>query len=176
MNKFLIPAAFASALLLTGCQSSVALSGGGPANPADLAFVTNADQVIMFARAEGKFAGSEAERPEVRNLAQSLVQQSNALDAKLQPVTSQLNIKNPDIMRRDLRIRIFHVLFQHGLDFDQTYVEDQLSNHEVALAALGPVSDTSPPLTPVATQGKETISQNAARLQALQNQMALSPR
>jgi predicted outer membrane protein len=177
MTKFLLPAAFASAVLLAGCESPVAVSANGPANPADLAVVTQAQQVIMFNRALGKFAESDSERPEVRALAQDLVRQADALDAQLEPVTRQMNIRNPNVLRRDLRIRLGHVIYQHGLDFDETYLEDQVASHERALEELNKaVSATSAPLSPVATQSRDTIARSTERLKALQHEMTLSSR
>ena len=175
MKKSVAAAAFAALLTLTGCETPMAQPGAG-ANPYDVEFITNAEQIIMFDRAEGELARTQAQSAEVRNFALDLVRQADEVDARIKPVAAQLGIALPDVLRYDLRVRLSHMRYQQGLDFDATYIDDQIASHVESLRMLEamPASGASEPLKAIATQSVAIITRNTARLKALQRKMMLA--
>ncbi|HTR17712.1 MAG TPA: DUF4142 domain-containing protein [Acetobacteraceae bacterium] len=175
MKKSVIPAAFAAVLMLAGCESPVA-QPGPDANPYDAEFITNAEQIIMFDRAEGELAETQAESVEIRNFALDLVRQANEVDAQIKPVAKQLGIRLPDVLRYDLRVRLGHMRYQHGLDFDRTYVDDQVASHVewFRMAEAMPASGASEPIKTIAAESSTIIKRNTDRLLVLQRKMMIA--
>jgi predicted outer membrane protein len=165
----------AALLLLAGCETPVAQPLDG-ANPYDVEFITNAEQIIMFDRAEGELVGSQAESPEIRDFALDLVRQANEIDARIKPVAQRLGIRLPDVLRYDLRVRLGHMRYQHGLDFDRTYVEDQVASHVefVRMTEAIPASGASASMKAIAAESSAIIKHNTDRLVALQRKMILA--
>jgi putative membrane protein len=176
MKKAAFPAACTAALLLlTGCETPVAQPVDG-ANPYDVEFITNVEQIIMFDRAEGELAQTQAQSAEIRDFALDLVRQANEIDARVKPVAQQLGIRLPDVLRYDLRVRLGHMRYQHGLDFDQTYVDDQVASHveAVRMAEAMPASGASAPMKAIAAESSAIIKRNTDHLLALQRRMIIT--
>ena len=165
-------------LLLAACQGSVATSTGGAANPAEIGFTTNAFQIIEFDRREGKLAQTQARDPRVKALAQQLTTEADDFAALLAPVAANQNIRPPTELRDDLRIRLGHMLLQQGLDFDRTYVADQIASHEEAVRMQESMSSTnvSPAFAELIQKGQVLVRRNLDALRALQAQMGPSRR
>lgn len=120
--------AFAALLSLAACETPTAqTTANSPASPAEVSFVTNAYQIIKFDREEGDLAKTEAQDPRVKALAQDLVTEANQFAAQLDPVAASAGITPPNVLRNDLRVRLGHMRLQHGLDFDRSYLNDQIA-------------------------------------------------
>ncbi len=169
MNRF---AAAAMLLALAACQSPSASSTAG-ANPADARFITDAYQIIEFDRQEGQLARTEAKDPRVKALAAKLTSEANEYAARIAPLATEAGIRPPSVLRNDLRVRLGHMRLQNGLDFDRTYLDDQIASHEEVVlseSAMTP-QEHSPPLMGVARSALDLIRQNLAELRALRQQI-----
>ena len=166
-----------AALALAGCQTqtrATATRDSGDINDADLDFVANAQNIIVFDREECVLAQTQARTPEVRALAAKLLADANAFDARLQPILRETGIKPPDVLRSDLRVRLGRMRLDRGLDFDRTFVNDQIQTHEELInrqemMASGPTMN--PKITELAKAGAEILKRNLAELRALQRRM-----
>lgn len=161
--------AAAALLTLAGCQTPTARRTAPGASPAEVAFVTNAFQVIQFDRQEGALAEAQAKDPEVKALAQQLVEEADEFAARLEPVAQAAGIAPPTELRSDLRVRLGHMRLQRGLDFDQTYVEDQIASHEEALRREDAMSHSglSPAFVDLARNGEGLVRANLEKLRDL---------
>lgn len=170
----------ATLLLLAACQSQNAKSTSGDANPAEIRFTTNAYQIIEFDRQEGALAKTEAKSPAVKAIAQQLTNQANDFAARLGPTAAAASITPPSILRNDLRVRLGQMRVQQGLDFDRTYVADQIASHEELLLMEGGMGNegVSPQFATLIQQGNSLVQTNLEKLRALQRQMgsARAPR
>ena len=166
---------FAAAVLLASCASPTAQSVNGAANPHDLDFITNAYQIILFDRQEGQLAQTEAKDPEVRALAAQLLDEANRFAAELAPAAAELGIKPPTDLRYNLRVRLTHMRLQHGLGFDEGYIDDQIASHEETLSAQEamPNSGASPSIVGLAMRGTDLVRANLQKLKAVQRRMMM---
>ena len=166
-------------LLLAACQGPAAKpTSGSSANPAEVAFTTNAFQIIEFDRQEGKLAQTQARNPRVKALAAQLTDEANGFAAKLGPVAANAGIRPPTELRNDLRVRLGHMQLQQGQDFDRTYVDDQIASHEEEVMmqdAMGGAG-VSPPFAELRSQGQDIIHRNLDTLRGLQAQLGTGPR
>lgn len=167
-----LPAA-AALLWLAACGADRARPTSGNANPAEVRFTTDAFNIIEFDRQEGALARTQARSPAVKAIAQQLTDQANEFAARLAPTTAAASIQPPRVLRDDLRVRLGHMRLQQGLDFDRTYVADQIASHEEVLRMEGSMSDAgvSPQFAALMQQGIGLIRENLERLRALQAQM-----
>ena len=164
--------------LPVACQSPEARVAPGPAASAvsdyDREFVTNAYQIILFDRAQGQIAQTEADNPEVRALAAQLVRQADEFDRRLAPIAASLGITPPTVLDRERRLRLGHMRLQRGLDFDATYLDDQIASHQDVLneqrQLLGQ-SDGDPRLVALAREGRQLVSVNLDKLRDLRRRM-----
>lgn len=165
-------------VLLGACQRPVAqdVPGALPASQFDRDFVTSAYQIILFDRAEGKMAQTEAQDPEVRQLAGKLVGQADEFDAHLSPIAATLGIEPPTILDYDRRLRIGHMRLQRGLDFDATYLSDQITSHQDAVNSqemmMSKVGEDSR-LVALSRTGLNLIRTNLATLRELRRKMMM---
>ena len=177
LSRLSIAATF---LLLAACQSQNAKSISGNANPAEVRFTTNAYQIIEFDRQEGALAQTQAKSPAVKAIAQQLTNQANDFAARLAPTAMAASIKPPSVLREDLRVRLGQIRIQQGLDFDRTYLADQIASHEELLKMEGGMSNegASPQFATLMKQGTSLVQTNLEKLRALQSEMgpARSPR
>ena len=159
-------------LLIAGCQTSTATPTGSSANPADLQFGTNAAQIIHFDQEECTLAQTQAKNPEVRALAAQLLQEANDFQAKLVPAAASAGITLPDTLDDMRRVRVGHMRLQNGLDFDRTFVDDQIASHQDAVDMMEavPASDSSA-LAQLARQGNALITANLRKLQDLKRRL-----
>lgn len=172
-------AALAGLLALpVACQSPDARVASGPAASAasafDREFVTNAYQIILFDREEGRMAQAEADDPEVRALAAQLVRQADEFDRRLAPIAASLGIAPPTTLDRERRLRLGHMRLQRGLDFDMTYLDDQIASHRDVLneqqQLLGqPGGD--PRLVALSREGTQLVDVNFEKLRDLRRRM-----
>jgi putative membrane protein len=162
----------AAVLLLTACQSSTATSTAG-ASSGDVEFVTNAYQLITFDRQEGELA--QAMDPQVRALSAKMVDDANRLAERLAPIAAAEGIQQPNILDYGRRVRLSHMRLQHGLDFDEAYINDQIASHQEALSMheMMTSSQGSPQLRALAEQAKPLVRENLAQLQAIQRKMMM---
>ena len=164
----------AGLLLLTACQGPTAQpTAGSGASPAEVAFTTNAFQIIEFDRQEGKMAQTQARNPRVKLLAQQFTAEANDFAAQLAPVAANAGIKPPAVLRNDLRVRLGHMQLQQGLNFDRTYVADQIASHEeeVLMQDSMGAGDISPPFANLMQNGQSLIRRNLDTLRALQAEL-----
>ncbi len=170
----------ATLLLLAACQNQNAKSTSANANPADVRFTTNAYQIIEFDRQEGALAQTQAKNPAVKAIAQQLTNQANDFAARLAPTAMAASIRPPSILREDLRVRLGQMRVQQGLDFDRTYVADQIASHEELLKMEGGMNheEASPQFATLMKQGISLVQTNLEKLRALQSEIgpAQSPR
>lgn len=169
MNRWGLWRSVTALLLLTACQTPTATSTGG-ASPGDLEFVTHAYQIITFDRQEGELAQTQAVDPEVRALAAKLVNEANRSAEQLAPLAAAAGIRPPNILDYGLRVRLAHMRIQHGLDFDQTFIADQIASHQEALSMHESMmsSGGNPELRAFAERVSALVRENLAALQALQ--------
>jgi len=118
--------AFPAALFaLAGCGTRATSAAGGDVNQADLEFVTQAYNIIIFNREECSLAQTYAHSPEVKQIATKLLNDTNVFAAKLDPIMKARGITPPTQLRRDLRVRLYHLRLGYGLDFDRSFIDDQ---------------------------------------------------
>ena len=160
-------------LVLAACQGPVAQSTTGSANPAEVNFVTNAFQIIEFDRREGALAQTQARNPRVKALAQQLTNEANDFAAQLTPVAADAGIKPPTVLRNDLRVRLAHMQLQQGLDFDRTYLNDQIASHEEEVMMQDSMSSANvrPAFADLIQKGQAIIRRNLDTLRSLQAEM-----
>ncbi len=166
---FVLPAAAA----IAGCQTQASTaSSGGDMNDADLDFVANAQNIISFDREECMLAQTQAQTPAVRALAVKLLADANAFDARLQPILQETGIKPPSVLRSDLRVRLGRMRLDRGLDFDRTFINDQIQTHEEIVSRQEMSGATmNPKIKQLAKAGAEILQRNLAELRALQRRM-----
>lgn len=174
MNTMQRLSAAAALLVLAACQSQNAQPTASDANPAEVRFTTDAYQIIEFDRQEGALARTQAQTPAVKAIAQQLTSQANEFATRLAPTAAAASIKPPSILREDLRVRLGHMRLQQGLDFDRTYVTDQIASHEELLRMQGGVNPgvVSPPFATLMRDGTSLVQENLEKLRVLQRQMA----
>ncbi len=166
-------------LLLAACQGPIATpTATSTTNSAEVNFVTNAFQIIEFDRQEGKLAQTQARDPRVKVLAQQLTDEANQFAAKLAPVAADAGIKPPTELRNDLRVRLGHMTLQQGLDFDRTYVADQIASHEeeVMMQDLMSTAGVRPAFAALMIQGQDIVRRNLDTLRGLQARMGQGQR
>lgn len=173
MTPMKILTAAAALLSLAACQSPTAQSTSGAAHPAEVAFVTNAYQIIKFDRELGDLAKTEAKDPRVRALAERLVDEANQFASRLDPVAASAGIKPPGILRDDLRVRLGHMRLEHGLDFDRTYLDDEIASHEEALREENAMmtQEAGSRFATLAEHGEVLLKMNLEALRALRQDL-----
>ena len=170
--------AAAALLLLAACQNQNAKPTSSAANPTEVQFTTDAYQIIEFDRQEGALAKTQARSPAVKAISDQLTSQANEFAARLAPTAAAASIKPPSILREDLRVRLAHMRLQQGLDFDRTYVGDQIASHEELLRMQGGMNEgaVSPQFATLMREGTSLIRENLEKLRALQRQVGSPPR
>ena len=159
-------------LALAGCESTTATPAAG-ANTADAAFITDAYQIIQFDQQEGQIAQKQAKDPRVKAIAARLMEEANNYAEQIGPLARQAGIKPPTILRYDLRVRLGHMQIQNGLDFDRTYLDDQIASHEEAVRneeMMNPAT-YSQGLMSLSQSGNSLIRNNLADLRSLRAQI-----
>src|SRR5271165_5146616 len=124
----------AALFALAGCGTTATSAPGGDVNAADLEFVTQAYNIITFDREECSLAPTYAHTPAVKEIAAELLNHANAFAAKLDPIVKARGIKPPTELRTDLRVRLLHIRLDRGLDFDRSFIDDQIASHTEVLA------------------------------------------
>ena len=168
----------AALLALPGCQTIVASAPGGDMNPADLDFVTEAYNLITFDREECSLAPTYAQSAAVKALAAHLLNDANAFAAKLDPIIKARGIRPPTELRTDLRVRLLHIRLNRGLDFDRSFIDDQIASHTEVLARRELLMDTpgqNPQIVALAKEGIEEVRENLAALRAIQRELPPPP-
>ncbi len=164
-----------AALVLAGCATkATATNDRGDMNPSDLDFVASARNIIEFDREECTAAQTQARSPAVRALAAKLLADANAFDAKLQPILVEAGISGPTALRSDLRVRLTHMRLQSGLDFDRSFIDDQIATHQEIINRQQMMSGTpgmNAHIIELAQQGAEILKRNLAELRRLQREM-----
>ena len=172
--------AAAALLLLAACnnQNARPTSSAASVNPAEVQFTTEAYQIIEFDRQEGALAKTQAQSPAVKAISDQLTSQANEFAARLAPTAAAASIKPPSVLRNDLRVRLGHMRLQQGLDFDRTYVGDQIASHEELLRMQGGMSEgtVSPQFATLMRDGTSLVRENLEKLRALQRQVGSPPR
>ena len=178
MNTTTRLSAAAAFLLLAACQNQNAKPTSSAANPAEVKFTTDAYQIIEFDRQEGALARTQARSPAVKAISEQLTTQANEFASRLAPTAAAASIKPPSILRDDLRVRLGHMRLQQGLDFDRTYVGDQIASHEELLRMQGGMNEgaVSPQFAALMRDGTSLVRENLEKLRALQRQMGSPPR
>jgi predicted outer membrane protein len=170
MTTMKLLTAAAALLSLAACQSPTARSTGGTATPTELGFVTNAYQIIRFDREEGALAETEARDPRVKALAARLVAEANQFATQLDPVAASAGITPPAELNNDLRVRLGHMRLEQGLDFDRTYLTNQIASHESALHELDTMkADPSPRFADLAQRAEVLLKTNLQALRVLRD-------
>jgi putative membrane protein len=158
---------------LGGCRTA-ATSASGDINSADLEFITQAYNIITFDREEASLAPTYAQTPAVKEIAAKLLNDANAFAAKLDPIIKAHGIELPTELRSDLRIRLLHSRLNRGLDFDRSFIDDQIASHQEALdrheMLVGTLGQNSQ-LVALAKEGGEVLRRNLAALRAIQREL-----
>ncbi|MBV9249937.1 MAG: DUF4142 domain-containing protein [Acetobacteraceae bacterium] len=160
-------------LALGGCRTA-ATSASGEMNSADLEFVTQAYNIITFDREEASLAPAYAQTPEVKQIAVKLLYDAKTFAAKLYPIIKAHGIELPTELRSDLRIRLLHIRLNRGLDFDRSFIDDQIASHQEALDRQEMLMGTpgqNPQLVALLKEGTEVLRQNLAALRAIQREL-----
>ncbi len=172
--------AAAALLLLAACnnQNAKPTSSDVSVNPAEVRFTTDAYQIIEFDRQEGALARTQARNPAVKAISEQLTNQANEFASRLAPTAAAASIQPPSILREDLRVRLGHMRLQQGLDFDRTYVGDQIASHEELLRMQGGMNEgaVSPQFATLMRDGTSLVRENLEKLRALQRQVGSPPR
>jgi predicted outer membrane protein len=162
-------------LALAGCGTTTATSeSGGEMNQADLEYVIQAYNVITFDREECSLAPTYAHTPAVKEIAAHLLEGADLFAAKLDRMMQARGINQPTELRSDLRIRLYHIRLNHGLDFDRSFLWDQIFSHREALHRLEVLLSTpgqNPQLVALVKDRDEKLRQNLAALRAIQEQL-----
>jgi len=163
----------ATMLALAGCKVTTATSMGDM-NQADLDFVTNGWNLVHFNIAESELAQSYATTPAVREFAAKLLADSHLAQQAFDPVIQELGITPPSELRSDLRIRLLHIRLDHGLDFDRSFIDDQLASHEEFLSRYDMMKNTpgqNPKLLALIARATPRFQSNLNTLRELQRMM-----
>ena len=175
MRRSVFALAMPAALLaLAGCGGTATSEPGGDMNAADLEFVTEGYNLVTFDREECSLAPTYAVTPAVKEIATKLLKDANAFAAKADPIIKARGIKLPTELRADLRVRLYHIRLNRGLDFDRSFIDDQIASHEEALYRSEMLLGTpgqNPQTVALAKEGIETVRQNLAALRAIQKQL-----
>ena len=115
----------AALFALAGCGTKATPAPGGDVSQADLEFVTQAWNIITFDREECSLAQNYAHSPEVKEIAARLLNDANAFAAKLDQYMKARGINPPTQLRSDLRVRLYHLHINYGLDYDRSFMSDQ---------------------------------------------------
>ena len=163
----------AAMLLAPAASQSPRASSTTGANPADARFITDAYRIIEFDRQEGQLAQTQAKDPRVKALAAKLTGEANEYVARIAPLAAEAGIRPPGELRNDLQVRLGHMRLQNGLDFDRTYLDDQIASHEEVVLSEGAMTpqEHSQPLIGVARSALDLIRRNLADLRALRQQI-----
>lgn len=70
----------------------------------------------------------------MRALSAKIVDNANQFAAGLAPIAAAEGIQQPNILDYGSRVRLSHMQLQHGLDFDEAYISDQIASHREALS------------------------------------------
>ncbi|MBV8612348.1 MAG: DUF4142 domain-containing protein, partial [Acetobacteraceae bacterium] len=111
-------------------------------------------------------------------IAAKLLNDANAFAAKLDPIIKAHGIELPNELRSDLRIRLLHIRLNRGLDFDRSFIDDQIASHQEALDRHEMLMGTpgqNPQLVALAKAGAEVLRQNLAALRAIQRELPPPP-
>ena len=178
MNTMRCLSAAAALLLLAACNNQNARPTSGGANPAEVQFTTDAYQIVEFDRQEGALARTQARSPAVKAISEQLTSQANEFASRLAPAAAAASIRPPSILREDLRVRLGHMRLQQGLDFDRTYVGDQIASHEELLRMQGGMNEGAVSLqfATLMREGTTLVRENLEKLRALQRQVGSPPR
>jgi predicted outer membrane protein len=164
---------------LAGCQTSKSTaSSTGDMSSDDLEFVTNAFNIIEFDRQECTIASTQAQLPQVKALAADFLKEANDFDAQLRPIAAAAGIKPPTILRTDLRVRAARLRLGQGLDFDRSFIDDQIVSHQDALNMQQSMMNTpggNAQLRELSTKGNVILSKNLQRLRDVQKQLIMMP-
>ena len=163
----------ATLLALAGCKSTTATSMGDM-NAADIDNVTNGWNLVHFNIAESELAQTYATTPAVKELAAKLLADSHLAQQTFDPVIQQLGITPPGELRSDLRIRLFHIRRDRGLDFDRSFIDDQLASHEEFLSRYDMMRNTpgqNPQLLALIARAAPRFQSNLNTLRELQKMM-----
>jgi predicted outer membrane protein len=164
----------AALFALAGCGTTVTSAPGGDVNAADLEFVTQAYNIITFDHEECSLAPTYAHTPAVKEIAARLLNRANAFAAKLDPIVKAQGIKPPTELRTDLRVRLYHIHLDRGLDFDRSFIDDQIASHVEALDRQEILLGTpgqNPQLLALAKEGTDELRQSLAALRTIQRQL-----
>jgi predicted outer membrane protein len=166
-----------AALVLAGCQRTAATATAGSGVSQDnLDFISNAYNIITFDEETCRVAQTQARDPRVKALAQQLLDQATAFREKVKPIADSLGIMPPSVLRSDLRVRLAHQRLQHGLDFDQTFLEDEIASHTDALNSqemMMTMQGGDPRLVEFSKQGTALLKANLEKLRSLQKSLML---
>ena len=165
-------------LTLAGCGGTAASAPGGNLSETDLEFATQAWNLVTFDREECSLAPTYAHTPAVKEIAAKLLDGANMFAAKLDPIIKAWGVNPPTELRSDLRVRLYHIRLNHGLDFDRSFLWDQIFSHREALHRLEMLLSTpgqSPQLVALVKDRDEKLRQNLAALRAIQAQLPPAP-
>jgi putative membrane protein len=136
----------------------------------DLDFVTYGHGVIAFDKAEGLQAQTQAQTPGVRAIAQKLSDRADYFQKLTDQAAAEAGITMPNELPYDLRVRLIHMTIQHGLDFDKTYLADQIASHENFQSSLEAEASggRNPKLKAIAQQAVPVVQDDLTQLRRLQ--------
>jgi putative membrane protein len=129
MKKILV------ALAATG---GAALIAAGPVQAAQVShkartFMDNAAQTNLAEIQEGQLAEQKTSSPQVRQLAQMMVRDHEQMNQQLEQLAQQDGVTLPKQPDRHERHQLQELKRLSGAQFDRTFAQDQIKDHEVAI-------------------------------------------
>jgi len=154
-------------LLLTACSSSAVR--GGALSQVDRDFLTQGYAIAAFTDAQSEIALAQAHNPEVRALAQRMMTETDRFEEAADRIAAETGIRKPNLLPADFRVRLYRLKLQGGLDFDRTFVLDQLEARQNALSQMQAelTNGSNPKVIDVARRAQPVLQRDIQSLQAI---------
>jgi len=163
--------------LSLGFASMVNAEGGIITNQADIVDIVAAINIGEIQAAD--VAMKKAQNPEVKKFAQQMHEEHNALNKEIMNLDIKLGIPN-DRSERSMLIKekseftLNRLKDKTGQDFDETYIEDQVMMHKLALETLEHSlipSAKDAKLKTALQKARENVMKHLKHAQALEEQV-----
>jgi putative membrane protein len=114
----------------SGAQSSTQSSSGQKLSHTDKKFLEEAAQGGMAEVAMGRLGQEKAQSPEVKRLAEKILQDHTQANQQLMQIAQQKGVElKQDVNKKDQRM-LDHMRSMSGAEFDRMYVQHMVKDHE----------------------------------------------
>jgi predicted outer membrane protein len=171
-------------LSLPGCSLTTAQAERtSHASPNDLLFITTLYNIVEFDKdvIKPEIAGNSD--PRVAELGQDLLAQALSFESRVLPIAERDGISQPQlatiVRRSDLHDRIAALVGSRDYDYDQEFLNDEISAHQQAIRRSKQMSEDpsgDPELRKLASQGIGLLQTNLDRLEHLQTTLLAEKR